>query len=102
MLKIEFTTRALKIEEIRASLAHVELSEMLVLDAAHPAGKDNTINVIRGIDCSKDLVPCVRIEVFVADNLRAKVIDALRRAAIHERMISDTIEVSTLVEAVAV
>ncbi|MGO4112515.1 hypothetical protein ACC786_14110 [Rhizobium ruizarguesonis] len=102
MLKIEFITRAFKIDDIRAALAHVDLVEFLAFETIHTRPETGVTDVIRGINCEHVFIPCVRVEVFVEPQLRDKAIDAIRRAAIHERMIADTISLSTIVEFVEI
>ncbi|MGZ2505980.1 hypothetical protein EHI47_36615 [Rhizobium leguminosarum] len=102
MLKIEFITRAFKIDDIRAALAHVDLVEFLAFDTIHTRPETGVTDVIRGINCENEFIRCVRVKVFVEPQLRDKAIDAIRRAAVHERMIADTISLFAIVDVVEI
>ncbi len=47
-------------ENVLASLADIEVAEILLFEAKYPSQEHRAIEIVRGVDSVEEFLPCVR------------------------------------------
>ena len=81
MKKIEAVIKPFKLDEVKEALVEIGIQGMTVLEVKGFGRQKGTREVYRGAEYTTDFVPKVKIELYVADNQVAKVLETITRAA---------------------
>ena len=102
MKKIEAIIKPFKLDEVREALSEVGVAGLTVTEVKGFGRQKGHTELYRGAEYVVDLLPKVKIEVVVADDMVEKAIDAIRRAAQTGRIGDGKIFVSTIEEAIRI
>ena len=75
-----------RLEEVKTALQAIDIHGLTVSEASGFGRQGGHVEVYRGADYTVDLIPKVRIEVVVADEVVEEVIEAIVRAARTEKI----------------
>ena len=75
-----------RLEEVKTALQSIDIHGLTVSEASGFGRQGGHVEVYRGAEYTVDLVPKVRIEVVVSDDVVEQVIDAIVRAARTEKI----------------
>lgn len=75
-----------RLEEVKTALQAIDIHGLTVSEASGFGRQGGHVEVYRGAEYTVDLVPKVRIEVVVSDDVVEQVIDAIVRAARTEKI----------------
>jgi nitrogen regulatory protein P-II 1 len=75
-----------RLEEVKTALQVIDIHGLTVSEASGFGRQGGHVEVYRGAEYTVDLVPKVRIEVVVSDDVVEQVIDAIVRAARTEKI----------------
>ena len=75
-----------RLEEVKTALQSIDIHGLTVSEASGFGRQGGHVEVYRGAEYTVDLVPKVRIEVVVSDDVVVQVIDAIVRAARTEKI----------------
>ena len=75
-----------RLEEVKTALQAIDIHGLTVSEASGFGRQGGHVEVYRGAEYTVDLVPKVRIEVVVADDVVEQVIEAIVRAARTEKI----------------
>ena len=75
-----------RLEEVKTALQAIDIHGLTVSEASGFGRQGGHVEVYRGAEYTVDLVPKVRIEVVVSDDVVEQVIDAIVRAARTENI----------------
>jgi nitrogen regulatory protein P-II 1 len=81
MKKIECVTRTMKLAEIRDALAELGIVGMTVTDVRGSGRQRGRHELYRGTEYTVSLLPKIKIEVVVPDELENAAVEAIMRAA---------------------
>ena len=81
MKMIEAIIKPFKLEEVKDALLELGVHGMTVTEVKGFGRQKGNKETYRGAEYTTDFVPKVKIEVFVADNLVSRVIEAITRSA---------------------
>jgi nitrogen regulatory protein PII len=81
MKMIEAIIKPFKLEEVKDALLEMGVHGMTVTEVKGFGRQKGNRETYRGAEYTTDFVPKVKIEVFVADNLASRVIEAITRSA---------------------
>ncbi|MBX3272630.1 MAG: P-II family nitrogen regulator [Sandaracinaceae bacterium] len=102
MKKVEAIIKPFKLDEVKDALGEVGVSGMTVTEVKGFGRTGGKREVYRGSAYVVDFVPKVKIEVVVADDLVAPLIEAVEKAAKTGRIGDGKIFVSPVEEAVRI
>jgi nitrogen regulatory protein P-II 1 len=102
MKRIEAIIRPSKLDEVKDALNEVGIMGMTVSETKGFGRTGGRKEVYRGSAYVVDFVPKVMVEVVVADNLVASIIDAIQRSARTGKLGDGKIFVSDVIEAVRI
>jgi nitrogen regulatory protein P-II 1 len=75
-----------RLEEVKTALQAIDIHGLTVSEASGFGRQGGHVEVYRGAEYTVDLIPKVRIEVVVADDVVDQVIDTIVRAARTEKI----------------
>jgi nitrogen regulatory protein P-II 1 len=75
-----------RLEEVKTALQAIDIHGLTVSEASGFGRQGGHVEVYRGAEYTVDLIPKVRIEVVVADEVVEEVIEAIVRAARTEKI----------------
>ena len=81
MTKIEAVIKPFKLDEVKEALHDIGVQGMTVLEAKGYGRQKGHSELYRGAEYVIDFLPKIKIEVVVADDLAASVIEAITTAA---------------------
>ena len=81
MKKIEAVIKPFKLDEVKEALQDIGVQGMTVLEAKGYGRQKGHSELYRGAEYVIDFLPKIKIEVVVADDLAASVIEAITTAA---------------------
>ena len=81
MKMIEAVIKPFKLDEVKEALVEIGVQGMTVSEVKGFGRQKGTKEVYRGAEYTTDFVPKVKIELYVADNQVANVIETITRAA---------------------
>jgi nitrogen regulatory protein P-II 2 len=81
MKMIEAIVKPFKLEEVKDALVEIGVQGMTVTEVKGFGRQKGNKETYRGAEYTTDFVPKVKIEVYVTDNLVAKVIETITRSA---------------------
>jgi nitrogen regulatory protein P-II 1 len=100
--KVEAIIKPFKLEEVKSALTAAGVQGLSVLEIRGFGRQRGHTEHYRGAEYSVDFVPKVKIEVVVADNKLAEVLEAITKAARTGQIGDGKIFVSTLDEVVRI
>jgi nitrogen regulatory protein P-II 1 len=81
MLKIEVVIQPAKLDDVKAALIEAGIEGMTILEARGHGRQKGHTEFYRGREYTIDLIPKIKIEMVVNDDLREKAIQAILGAA---------------------
>jgi nitrogen regulatory protein PII len=81
MKMIEAVIKPFKLDEVKEALVEIGVQGMTVSEVKGFGRQKGTKEVYRGSEYTTDFVPKIKIEVYVADNQVARVIETITRSA---------------------
>ncbi len=102
MLKIEAILQPSKLDAVKDALLEAGIEGMTILEARGPGRQKGHTEVYRGREYTVDLLPKVKIEVVVTDDMKEKAIAAIGSAARTGRIGDGKIFVSRIEEAIRI
>jgi nitrogen regulatory protein P-II 1 len=102
MKKIEAIIQPFKLDEVKEALSEAGITGMTVIEVRGFGRQKGHKELYRGAEYTVDFVPKVKIEVVVAEELVARVLDAIERAAKMGRVGDGKIFVAPIDEAVRI
>ncbi|BBD07027.1 P-II family nitrogen regulator [Desulfovibrio ferrophilus] len=102
MRKVEIITRPFKLDEVKAALTELGIQGMTVTDVRGFGRQRGHKEVYRGAEYQVDFVPKVKIEVVIADEMVAEIVEAVTNAARTNQIGDGKIFVSPVDEVVRI
>ncbi len=102
MLKIEAVLQPSKLDAVKDALLEAGIEGMTILEARGHGRQKGHTEFYRGREYTVDLLPKVKIEMVVHDDLKDKVIDAINSAARTGRIGDGKIFISRIDEAIRI
>jgi nitrogen regulatory protein P-II 1 len=102
MKKIEAVIKPFKLDEVREALSEIGITGLTVSEVKGFGRQKGHTELYRGAEYVVDFLPKVKIEVVLADELLAKAIEAIQRAAKTGRIGDGKIFVSSIEEAIRI
>ena len=102
MLKIEAILQPSKLDAVKDALLEAGIEGMTILEARGPGRQKGPTEFYRGREYTVDLLPKVKIELVVPDELKDKAIAAIGAAARTGRIGDGKIFVSRIDEAIRI
>jgi len=81
MLKIEVVIQPAKLDDVKAALIEAGIEGMTILEARGHGRQKGHTEFYRGREYTIDLIPKIKIEMVINDDLREKAIQAILGAA---------------------
>lgn len=81
MKKIEAIIKPFKLEEVKDALGEIGIEGMTVSEVKGFGRQKGHTEIYRGSEYTVDFLPKVKIEIVVADEMKAKAVDAIVKAA---------------------
>ena len=81
MTKVEAVIQVSKLESVKAALHEIGIEGMTVLEARGHGRQKGHTEFYRGGEYTVDLIPKIKIELVVADNVVEKVVQAISTSA---------------------
>jgi nitrogen regulatory protein P-II 2 len=81
MKMIEAIVQPFKLDEVKNALVEIGVKGMTVMEVQGFGRQQGVHEFYRGAEYTSDFVPKVRIEVYIADNQVARVIETIRSSA---------------------
>ena len=81
MKMIEAVIKPFKLDEVKEALVEIGVQGMTVTEVKGFGRQKGSKETYRGAEYTTDFIPKIKIEVYVADNQAARVIDTIARAA---------------------
>ena len=81
MIKIEAVIQTSKLEAVKAALHEIGVDGMTVFDARGHGRQKGHTEVYRGREYTVDLIPKIKLELVLADDMVEKVVQAITSAA---------------------
>jgi nitrogen regulatory protein P-II 2 len=81
MKMIEAVIKPFKLDEVKDALVEIGVQGMTVSEVKGFGRQKGSKETYRGAEYTTDFIPQIKIEVYVADNQAARVIEAITRAA---------------------
>jgi nitrogen regulatory protein P-II 1 len=100
MKKIEAIIKPFKLDEVKEALQEIGLQGITVIEAKGFGRQKGHTELYRGAEYVVDFLPKVKIEVVLADEMVAKALDAIQKAAKTGRIGDGKIFISTVEEAI--
>jgi nitrogen regulatory protein P-II 1 len=102
MKKIEAIIKPFKLDEVKEALQEIGLQGITVIEAKGFGRQKGHTELYRGAEYVVDFLPKVKIEVVLADEMLAKALDAIQKAAKTGRIGDGKIFISTVEEAIRI
>ena len=102
MKKIEAIIKPFKIEEVKEALSELGIEGMTVSEVKGFGRQKGHTEIYRGSEYTVDFLPKVKIEIVVTDEIVAKAIDAIVKAAKTGKIGDGKVFVRPLEEAVRI
>jgi nitrogen regulatory protein P-II 1 len=102
MKKIEAIIKPFKLDEVKEALQEIGLQGITVIEAKGFGRQKGHTELYRGAEYVVDFLPKVKIEVVLADEMVAKALDAIQKAAKTGRIGDGKIFISTVEEAIRI
>ena len=102
MKKIEAIIKPFKLDEVKEALQEVGLQGITVTEAKGFGRQKGHTELYRGAEYVVDFLPKVKLEVVLADDMLAKALDAIQKAAKTGRIGDGKIFVSNVEEAIRI
>jgi nitrogen regulatory protein P-II 1 len=102
MKKIEAIIKPFKLDEVKEALQEVGLQGITVIEAKGFGRQKGHTELYRGAEYVVDFLPKVKIEVVLTDDMLAKAIEAIQKAAKTGRIGDGKIFISTVEEAIRI
>jgi nitrogen regulatory protein P-II 1 len=102
MKKIEAIIKPFKLDEVKEALAGVGVQGMTVLEAKGFGRQKGHTEIYRGSEYTVDLLPKLKLEIVLADNLLHPAVDAIVAAAKTNKIGDGKIFISDIDEAVRI
>jgi nitrogen regulatory protein P-II 1 len=102
MKKIEAIIKPFKLDEVKEALQEIGLQGITVIEAKGFGRQKGHTELYRGAEYVVDFLPKVKIEVVLGDDMVAKAVDAIQKAAKTGRIGDGKIFVSTVEEAIRI
>jgi nitrogen regulatory protein P-II 1 len=81
MIKVEAVIQTSKLDAVKDALHEIGVEGMTVLEARGHGRQKGHTEVYRGREYTVDLIPKIKIEMVLADDMAEKAIDAIKSAA---------------------
>ena len=102
MLKIEAVIQPAKLDAVKEALIEAGIEGMTILEARGHGRQKGHTEFYRGREYTVDLLPKVKLEIIITDELKDKVIQAILGAARTGRIGDGKIFVSRVEEAIRI
>ena len=81
MIKVEAVIQTSKLDAVKDALHEIGVEGMTVLEARGHGRQKGHTEVYRGREYTVDLIPKIKLEMVLADDMAEKAIDAIKNAA---------------------
>ena len=102
MKKIEAIIKPFKLDEVKEALQEIGLQGITVIEAKGFGRQKGHTELYRGAEYVVDFLPKVKIEVFLADDMLDKAVEAIQKAAKTGRIGDGKIFISSIEEAIRI
>ena len=102
MKKIEAIIKPFKLDEVKEALQEIGLQGITVIEAKGFGRQKGHTELYRGAEYVVDFLPKVKIEVVLGDEMLAKALEAIQKAAKTGRIGDGKIFISTVEEAIRI
>lgn len=102
MKKIEAIIKPFKLDEVKEALQEIGLQGITVIEAKGFGRQKGHTELYRGAEYVVDFLPKVKIEVVLGDEMLAKAVEAIQRAAKTGRIGDGKIFISTVEDAIRI
>jgi nitrogen regulatory protein P-II 1 len=102
MKKIEAIIKPFKLDEVKEAVQEIGLQGITVIEAKGFGRQKGHTELYRGAEYVVDFLPKVKIEVVLSDDMVAKAVDAIQKAAKTGRIGDGKIFVSSIEEAIRI
>jgi len=102
MFKIEAVIQPAKLDTVKAALIEAGIEGMTILEARGHGRQKGHSEFYRGREYTIDLLPKVKIELVVNDDMKDKAVDAILRAARTGHIGDGKIFISTVEDAIRI
>ena len=102
MKKIEAIIKPFKLDEVKEALQEAGIQGLSVIEVKGFGRQKGHTELYRGAEYVVDFLPKVKIEVVLADEMVAKAVDAIQKAAKTGRIGDGKIFVSSIEEAIRI
>ncbi len=102
MKKIEAIIKPFKLDEVKEALQEIGLQGITVIEAKGFGRQKGHTELYRGAEYVVDFLPKVKIEVVLGDEMLAKAVEAIQKAAKTGRIGDGKIFISTIEEAIRI
>jgi nitrogen regulatory protein P-II 1 len=102
MLKIEAVIQPVKLDEVKQALLEIGIEGMTILEARGHGRQKGHTEFYRGREYTVDLIPKIKLELVVRDEMREKVVQAILSAARTGHIGDGKIFVSPVEEAIRI
>jgi len=102
MLKIEAVIQPAKLDTVKAALLDAGIEGITILEARGHGRQKGHTEFYRGREYTVDLLPKVKLEIVVNDNLKDKVVEAILSAARTGHIGDGMIFISRVEEAIRI
>ena len=102
MKKIEAIIKPFKLDEVKEALQEIGLQGITVIEAKGFGRQKGHTELYRGAEYVVDFLPKVKIEVVLGDEMLAKAVEAIQKAAKTGRIGDGKIFISTVEEAIRI
>jgi nitrogen regulatory protein P-II 1 len=102
MKKIEAIIKPFKLDEVKEALQEIGLQGITVIEAKGFGRQKGHTELYRGAEYVVDFLPKVKIEVVLGDDMLAKAVEAIQRAAKTGRIGDGKIFISTIEDAIRI
>ena len=102
MKKVEAIIKPFKLDEVKEALQDLGVQGMTVLEAKGYGRQKGHTELYRGAEYVVDFLPKIKVEVVVADNQLASVLEVIQTAARTGRIGDGKIFVSDIIEVIRI
>lgn len=102
MKKIEAIIKPFKLDEVKNELQSIGISGMTITEVKGHGRQKGHKEIYRGAEYDVDLIPKIKIEVVVADEMSDRVVDALMKSARTGKIGDGKIFIQTVVEVIRI
>ena len=102
MVKIEAILQPSKLDAVKEALLEAGIEGMTILEARGHGRQKGHTEFYRGNEYTVDLLPKIKIEMFVKDDLKDKAVEAILATARTGRIVDGKIFISHIDEAIRI